>query len=95
MKIISMLLTQLYANVVKRNVIEFQDHSAQFRVKESAHNMCDMNQIDLNKYECEDTDDITKCKASCQLNTPYAKATGIMKNICQCYTSYGPVMIYE
>ena len=96
MKTLSILLSQSYTHVIRREALDIQDHSAPFQVNENAHNMCDMSEIDLDKYECEDIQDITTCTASCQRNiSPYATTTGILKKMCQCYVTYGPVQIYE
>ena len=54
-----------------------------------------MSQIDLEKYNCEEIDNIMSCTTSCTFGNKNAPQIGITKKMCQCYVSYGPVLIYE
>ena len=67
-----------------------QTLSTKLTVGEKAHNMCDLGDVDQNTYRCDETkDEFLRCTATC----PSGK--GIIKQNCECYKYFGPLVLYE
>ena len=90
---------QSSSNVLRQheneNHLEIQDHKASFQVKENSHSKCDMKLIDEDTYQCKIVNNMTTCTATCTIGGKYSQRKGIKKKLCQCYTKYQSVLIYE
>ena len=92
MKLYSVLLSFSTSHVIRRDTsghISTQSHQVSIKVKENEHLSCDFDLLDLEKYHCEVDNTTSVCTTKCPLGT------GVLKQTCQCYKSYGPVLIYE
>ena len=67
-----------------------QTLSTKLTVGEKAHNMCNLGDVDQNTYRCDETkDEFLRCTATCP------SGAGIIKQNCECYKYFGPLVLYE